>query len=166
MDNAEIQKAMSLSLEKFNKESSLANRFALLKVTRATAGVRFPHVLNTKTSYIYCTYSEQYSSPTGYLTNLWPKISYCYAFLFVSLYVCVQMAMSMYYHVEYTIQETTCSKSTEAVTADKCPLMECEFAVSHDKFWFHILTFEHFILIKWTVYFNFQIWDIVIHHVN
>uniref|UniRef100_A0A8P4G3X5 Cystatin fetuin-B-type domain-containing protein n=3 Tax=Dicentrarchus labrax TaxID=13489 RepID=A0A8P4G3X5_DICLA len=74
MDNAEVQKALSLSLEKFNKETGLANRFALLKVTRATSG----------------------------------------------------MAMKMYYNVEYTIQETTCPKSAEA--ADKCPLMECEFA--------------------------------------
>ncbi|XP_044055531.1 fetuin-B-like [Siniperca chuatsi] len=76
MDNAEVQKAVSLSLEKFNRESGLANRFALLKVSRATAG----------------------------------------------------MAMSMYYYVQYTIQETTCPMTTEAVTADKCPLMECEFA--------------------------------------
>lgn len=39
------------------------------------------------------------------------------------------MAMGMYYHVEYTIQETTCPQSAEA--ADKCTPMECEFAVSH-----------------------------------
>ncbi|KAM6922043.1 fetuin B [Xenentodon cancila] len=36
------------------------------------------------------------------------------------------MAMGMYYHVEYTIQETSCPQSTDA--PDKCPLMECEFA--------------------------------------
>lgn len=47
------------------------------------------------------------------------------------------MALGMYYHVEYTIQETTCAKSSEAVTADKCPFMDCEFAVSHDKLLFH-----------------------------
>lgn len=41
--------------------------------------------------------------------------------------------MSMYYHVEYTIQETVCSRSTEVVTAEKCPPMECEFAVSVDR---------------------------------
>ncbi|XP_040897193.1 fetuin B [Toxotes jaculatrix] len=76
MDNAEVQKTVSLSLEKFNKDSGLANHFTLLNITRAAAG----------------------------------------------------MAMSMYYNVEYTIQETTCAKSTEAVTADKCPIMECEFA--------------------------------------
>ncbi|XP_030289807.1 fetuin B isoform X2 [Sparus aurata] len=75
-DNAEVQKAVSLSLEKFNKESGLANHFSLLKISRATMG----------------------------------------------------MAMSMYYNAEYTIQETTCPKSTEAVTADKCPHMSCEFA--------------------------------------
>ncbi|XP_054458650.1 histidine-rich glycoprotein-like [Anoplopoma fimbria] len=73
-DNAEVQKSVSLSLEKFNSESGLSNRFALLKISRATAG----------------------------------------------------MAMSMYYNAEYTIQETTCTKSAGA--ADKCPLMECEFA--------------------------------------
>lgn len=75
-DHDEIQKTVSSSLEKFNKENGLANYFALLNVTRATSGY----------------------------------------------------AMSNYYHVEYTIQETTCAKSTEAVTADKCPIMECEFA--------------------------------------
>nr|XP_040040678.1 histidine-rich glycoprotein-like isoform X1 [Gasterosteus aculeatus aculeatus] len=74
MQNAEIQKAVTLSLEKFNSDSGLSKRFALLKVLRARAG----------------------------------------------------MAMSMYYNVEYTIQETTCTKS--AAAADKCPLMECEFA--------------------------------------
>ncbi|XP_070688756.1 histidine-rich glycoprotein-like [Pempheris klunzingeri] len=74
-DNAEVQKAVTLSLEQFNAERGLSKRFALLKISRATSG----------------------------------------------------MAMSMYYHVQYTIQETVCeSKSTEA--ADKCPLMECEFA--------------------------------------
>ncbi|XP_068581132.1 fetuin B [Cebidichthys violaceus] len=72
-DSAEVQKALTLSLEKFNSESGLSHRFALLKVNRATAG----------------------------------------------------MAMSMYYNVQYTIQETTCSNSSGA--ADKCPLMDCEF---------------------------------------
>lgn len=43
MDNDQIQKTVTLSLEKFNKESGLANRFALLKVTRASAGVSFVH---------------------------------------------------------------------------------------------------------------------------
>ncbi|XP_041792083.1 histidine-rich glycoprotein-like [Chelmon rostratus] len=76
LDNDKIQKTVSVSLEKFNSESGLANRFALLRVNRATTG----------------------------------------------------MAMSMYYNVEYTIQETTCPRSTEAVTADKCPHMQCEFA--------------------------------------
>lgn len=49
---------------------------------------------------------------------------------FFSVCACIQMAMDMYYNVEYTIQETTCAKNTEAVAAAKCPLMECEFAVS------------------------------------
>lgn len=40
------------------------------------------------------------------------------------------MAMSMYYNVEYSIQETTCA-STAAAT-DDCPPMSCEFAVSLD----------------------------------
>lgn len=34
------------------------------------------------------------------------------------------------YNVEYTIQETTCPKTAEEVTAEKCPLMDCEFSVS------------------------------------
>lgn len=76
LDNAEVQKTVSSSLEKFNKESGLANYFAVLNVTRATSG--------------------------------W--------------------GVAAYYHVEYTIQETTCTKSTEAAAADKCPVMECEFA--------------------------------------
>uniref|UniRef100_A0A3Q0RUQ0 Cystatin domain-containing protein n=1 Tax=Amphilophus citrinellus TaxID=61819 RepID=A0A3Q0RUQ0_AMPCI len=37
-DSDQVQKTVSLSLEKFNKESGLANRFALLKISRATAG--------------------------------------------------------------------------------------------------------------------------------
>ncbi|GAA6219588.1 uncharacterized protein LOC108879532 [Lates japonicus] len=74
--DAEVQKTVSLSMKKFNSDSGLANHFAVLNVTRATAG----------------------------------------------------MALGMYYHVEYTIQETTCAKSAEAVTADKCPFMDCEFA--------------------------------------
>ncbi|KAI3368471.1 hypothetical protein L3Q82_025482 [Scortum barcoo] len=82
LDNAEVQKTVSLSLEKFNKENNLPNRFALLKVTRAAS---------------------------------W-------------------MAMSMHYNAEYAIQETTCPNSAEVVTADKCPLMDCEFAVSHNEF--------------------------------
>ncbi|XP_039902306.1 fetuin B [Simochromis diagramma] len=74
-DNNNVQKTVSHSLEKFNKESGLANRFALLKICRAAAG----------------------------------------------------MAMSMYYNVEFSIQETICPNSAEA-TAEKCPLMNCEFA--------------------------------------
>lgn len=42
----------------------------------------------------------------------------------------VQMALGMYYNVEYSIQETTCPRSTEAGATQKCQLMECEFAVS------------------------------------
>uniref|UniRef100_A0A665SWN8 Fetuin B n=1 Tax=Echeneis naucrates TaxID=173247 RepID=A0A665SWN8_ECHNA len=76
INDAEIQKTVSISLEKFNKESGLANYFTLLNVSRASAG----------------------------------------------------MAMGMYYNVEYTIQETTCPKTTEDVTLEKCPLMDCEFS--------------------------------------
>lgn len=43
------------------------------------------------------------------------------------------MGLITLYNVEYTIQETICAKTTEAVTAEKCPLMDCEFAVSGDK---------------------------------
>lgn len=52
--------------------------------------------------------------------------------------VSTQLGMVMYYNVEYTIQETTCPKSVEAVTADKCPLMECEFAVSLDRLYLYL----------------------------
>uniref|UniRef100_A0A8C3A320 Fetuin B n=1 Tax=Cyclopterus lumpus TaxID=8103 RepID=A0A8C3A320_CYCLU len=69
----EVQKAVSLSLGKFNKEGGLSKRFALLNITRATAG----------------------------------------------------MAMSMYYNVEYTIQETVCTSIAPA--ADPCPFLECDF---------------------------------------
>ncbi|KAI4828377.1 hypothetical protein KUCAC02_022473 [Chaenocephalus aceratus] len=74
MEDAEIKKTVSLSLEKFNHMSGLSNRFALLKINRAKAG----------------------------------------------------MAMSMYYNADYTIQETTCPRSSAA--SDDCPLMDCEFA--------------------------------------
>ncbi|KAM8874700.1 uncharacterized protein AB9W97_015908 [Spinachia spinachia] len=74
LEDAQVQKAVTLSLEKFHTESGLSKRFAVVKVQRARAG--------------------------------W--------------------GMAMYYHVEYTIQETTCTKS--AAAADKCPLIECEFA--------------------------------------
>lgn len=38
-DNIQVQKTVSQSLEKFNSESGLNNKFALLKILRATAGV-------------------------------------------------------------------------------------------------------------------------------
>lgn len=50
--------------------------------------------------------------------------------------VSIQMGMVTHYNVEYTIQETTCPRGTEEVTAEKCPLMECEFTVSRDKLFF------------------------------
>lgn len=43
-DNNNVQKTVSHSLEKFNKESGLANRFALLKICRAAAGVSLPYL--------------------------------------------------------------------------------------------------------------------------
>lgn len=43
------------------------------------------------------------------------------------------MGLITLYNVEYTIQETICPKSMEEVMAEKCPLMDCEFAVSGDK---------------------------------
>ncbi|KAK5869508.1 hypothetical protein PBY51_024217 [Eleginops maclovinus] len=39
MEDAEIKKTVSLSLEKFNSMSGLSNRFALLKITRAKSGM-------------------------------------------------------------------------------------------------------------------------------
>jgi len=47
------------------------------------------------------------------------------------------MAMSMYYNADYTIQETTCPRSSAA--SDDCPLMDCEFAVSHENIYFSTL---------------------------
>lgn len=44
------------------------------------------------------------------------------------------MAMGMYYHAEYTIQETTCPNDKETSADNHCPLLECEFSVSLDKF--------------------------------
>ncbi|XP_035504515.2 fetuin B [Scophthalmus maximus] len=74
-DDVEVQKTVAASLEKFNKESGLAKRFALLNVTRATAS----------------------------------------------------MGMSTFYNVEYTVQETTCANGAKEATAEKCPLLDCEF---------------------------------------
>ena len=34
------------------------------------------------------------------------------------------------YFVEYTIQETVCSRNTSGVIESQCKLMDCEFAVS------------------------------------
>lgn len=72
---------------------------------------------------------------TGYMCtspdqDLHP-ITLCHTSL--SSCVSIQMGMVTHYNVEYIIQETTCLRSTEAATADKCPHMECEFAVSPDK---------------------------------
>ncbi|XP_063356610.1 fetuin-B-like [Pelmatolapia mariae] len=75
-EEAEVQKTVTHSLEKFHNQSRPANRFTLLKISRATA----------------------------------------------------QVVAGSIYRVEYTIQETTCPHSTEAVTAENCPPMDCEFA--------------------------------------
>ncbi|CAI5636992.1 fetuin-B [Oreochromis niloticus] len=75
-EEAEIQKTVTHSLEKFHNQSRPANRFTVLKISRATA----------------------------------------------------QVVAGTNYDVEYTIQETTCPHTTEAVTAENCPPMDCEFA--------------------------------------
>lgn len=62
------------------------------------------------------------------------------------LFVCIQYAVGMYYHVEYTIQETTCTKSADAAKPDNCPPMDCEFAVSPNKL--KNVSIHHFILIQ------------------
>ncbi|KAM6963131.1 fetuin B [Aplochiton taeniatus] len=36
--------------------------------------------------------------------------------------------MVVFYNVEYTVQETSCATTSDPTQADKCPLMECEFA--------------------------------------
>lgn len=43
MENEEVKKTVTLSLENFNKKSTLSKHFSLLKVTRAMAGVSLPH---------------------------------------------------------------------------------------------------------------------------
>lgn len=48
------------------------------------------------------------------------------------------MGMVTHYNVDYAIQETVCPRSTEAVTAEKCPFIECEFSVSGDKVHFKL----------------------------
>lgn len=54
------------------------------------------------------------------------------------------MAMGMAYHVQYTIQETTCGK--QATKTDGCPLMTCGFAVSpaNSLFLFYSQSYELF----------------------
>uniref|UniRef100_A0A3Q3MB46 Fetuin B n=1 Tax=Mastacembelus armatus TaxID=205130 RepID=A0A3Q3MB46_9TELE len=49
------------------------------------------------------------------------------------------MALDMYYHAEYTIQETICAKSKVDVTTDKCPIMKCEFAAADREKKLHLL---------------------------
>lgn len=225
-DNAEVQKAVTLSLEKFNKESTLDKHFSLLKISRATTGVSFPHVQDIK-GHTVSTQGQFAAKCFGVFLHLFiylivtneeadryvamrcnhlslPKVFWNFGvfdhsvemndsetvmtyaevahassikeqlnnnttvcivdcpvnpprifkiklnaqlpshrcqirdvvahipLLTVHLFpcVCIQMAMRMYYNVEYTIQETTCPKSTEVVTAETCPPMNCEFAVS------------------------------------
>lgn len=209
MEDAEIKKTVSLSLEKFNNMSGLSNRFALLKINRAKAGVR---LRRGQTSYVvmfkklnnacmiqnvmgpfFLVYESCWETdiislgeaksiilltPWIYVTNwfkfpllnyplitqsikvsrIWlytnslsipmtdrcfEQSSYCNAFacdltnFFCYGCVCHQMAMSMYYNADYTIQETTCPRSSAA--SDDCPLMDCEFAVSHENIYFSTL---------------------------
>ncbi|XP_029005146.2 fetuin B [Betta splendens] len=49
-EDAQVQKAVSLSLEKFNQESGLDKKFALLKVERATAGLAVGMYFNVEYS--------------------------------------------------------------------------------------------------------------------
>ncbi|KAM7012343.1 uncharacterized protein LKV04_022858 [Tautogolabrus adspersus] len=48
MDAAQVQKAVTLSLEKFNKESGMNKRFALLKISRATSGMAMAMYYNVE----------------------------------------------------------------------------------------------------------------------
>uniref|UniRef100_A0A3Q4BSM6 Cystatin fetuin-B-type domain-containing protein n=1 Tax=Mola mola TaxID=94237 RepID=A0A3Q4BSM6_MOLML len=48
LDNSEVQKTVTLSLEKFNKESGLDKRFCVLKVTRAIAGLGMVRLFNVE----------------------------------------------------------------------------------------------------------------------
>lgn len=57
MDNAEVQTTVSSSLEKFNKDSGLANHFALLNITRATAGVSSTPTPKYHVTYCVLSYS-------------------------------------------------------------------------------------------------------------
>lgn len=41
-DNEQVQRTLTLSLDKFNKEKGLKNRFDVLNITRALAGVSSP----------------------------------------------------------------------------------------------------------------------------
>lgn len=50
-DNEEVKETVTLSLEKFNKESSYPNRFALRHISRATAGVSLRHVFEKHTNH-------------------------------------------------------------------------------------------------------------------
>uniref|UniRef100_A0A667ZNK4 Fetuin B n=1 Tax=Myripristis murdjan TaxID=586833 RepID=A0A667ZNK4_9TELE len=62
---------------------------------------------------------EKYNKENG-LTN--------YFALLKTTRASMQMGMGTFYHVEYTIQETTCTKSSDPATIANCPHMECEFA--------------------------------------
>lgn len=44
-DNDQVKKTVTLSLEKFNKESGLSKHFVLLKFNRALVSVSFPFLL-------------------------------------------------------------------------------------------------------------------------
>ncbi|KAI4898285.1 hypothetical protein NFI96_024414 [Prochilodus magdalenae] len=76
LDNEKVQTTMQRGLQKFNEESTHANLFTLLNITRAT-------------------------SQGGFVS---------------------------FYNVEFTIQETVCSNTTNATEVSKCGIMSCEFA--------------------------------------
>lgn len=48
VDGDEVKRAVSLSLDKFNKESGLANHFGVLKINRAKSGVILQHRIHIK----------------------------------------------------------------------------------------------------------------------
>ena len=54
-DHPEILKTATLSMEKFNKDSGLANHFAILNITRARTSVRTQHYTTHSTIAKYKT---------------------------------------------------------------------------------------------------------------
>ena len=112
LDEPIIVETANLSLQKYNTENGLANYFTLLNLTGASMQVGRRGPLGTKTH-------------VNSLDRRFPR-------WFIVIVPCpLQWVEGPAYFVEFTIQETECSKEAgTAADQAQCKLMDCQFAVS------------------------------------